>query len=123
MSVCSLYVVRDSSAGRRHYYFFARAGSGPTALAKKKCRWTAEESRTSLYVVFPLGKILLLDRCFHPSPNISSSNIIIYTFFILLLPVWTQKCAVQKASVDVNISYYPAMTAFADQYSLPNILF
>jgi hypothetical protein len=74
-------------------------------------------------VVFRLGKILLLDRCFHPSPNISSSNIIIYTFFILLLPVWTQKCAVQKASVDVNISYYPAMTAFADQYSLPNILF
>jgi hypothetical protein len=25
---------------------------------------------------------------------------------LLLLQVWTQKCAVQKASVDVNISYY-----------------
>jgi hypothetical protein len=28
-----------------------------------------------------LGKILLLDRCFHPSPNISSSIIFIYTLF------------------------------------------
>jgi hypothetical protein len=24
--------------------------------------------------------------------------------------MWTQKCAVQKASVDVNISYYPVLT-------------
>ena len=29
------------------------------------------------------------------------NNISLYT-----LQVWTQKCAVQKASVDVNISYY-----------------
>ena len=28
-----------------------------------------------------LGKILLLDRCFHPSSNISSSIILIYTLF------------------------------------------
>ena len=28
-----------------------------------------------------LGKILLLDRCFHPSPNISWSIILIYTLF------------------------------------------
>ena len=27
-------------------------------------------------------------------------------FFFILIQVWTQKCAVQKASVDVNISYY-----------------
>jgi hypothetical protein len=26
--------------------------------------------------------------------------------FITIKQVWTQKCAVQKASVDVNISYY-----------------
>jgi hypothetical protein len=32
-------------------------------------------------IVFRLGKILLLDRCFHPSPNISSSIILIYTLF------------------------------------------
>ena len=29
----------------------------------------------------------------------------IETFFIII-QVWIQKCAVQKASVDVNISYY-----------------
>ena len=27
-------------------------------------------------------------------------------FYIYIIQVWTQKCAVQKASVDVNISYY-----------------
>jgi hypothetical protein len=32
-----------------------------------------------MYVVFRLGKILLLNRCFQPSPNISSSIILIYT--------------------------------------------
>jgi hypothetical protein len=26
--------------------------------------------------------------------------------FFFIKQVWTQKCAVQKASVDVNISYY-----------------
>jgi hypothetical protein len=26
--------------------------------------------------------------------------------FLIFKQVWTQKCAVQKASVDVNISYY-----------------
>ena len=30
----------------------------------------------------------------------------IFMFFFKLQQVWTQKCAVQKASVDVNISYY-----------------
>jgi hypothetical protein len=35
----------------------------------------------NVYVVFRLGKILLLDRCFHPSLNISSSIILIYTLF------------------------------------------
>ena len=34
-----------------------------------------------LYVIFCLGKVLLLDRCFHPSPYISSSIILIYTLF------------------------------------------
>ena len=29
-----------------------------------------------------------------------------FLLLLLLLQVWTQKCAVQKASVDVNISYY-----------------
>jgi hypothetical protein len=38
-------------------------------------------SSNCLYVVFRLGKILLLDRCFHPSPYISSSIILIYTLF------------------------------------------
>jgi hypothetical protein len=38
------------------------------------------------YVVFRLCKILLLDRCFHPSPNISSSIILIYTILLLLSP-------------------------------------
>jgi hypothetical protein len=27
-------------------------------------------------------------------------------FFLIIIQVWIQKCAVQKASVDVNISYY-----------------
>ena len=27
-------------------------------------------------------------------------------FFFIIIQVWTQKCAAQKASVDVNISYY-----------------
>jgi hypothetical protein len=31
---------------------------------------------------------------------------ILYIFYFIILQVWTQKCAVQKASVDVNISYY-----------------
>ena len=30
-------------------------------------------------------------------------------FYVLIKQVWTQKCAVQKASVDVNISYYPRL--------------
>ena len=30
----------------------------------------------------------------------------IQDYYFLTLQVWTQKCAVQKASVDVNISYY-----------------
>ena len=30
--------------------------------------------------------------------------------FLLFKQVWTQKCAVQKASVDVNISYYNVLT-------------
>ena len=34
-----------------------------------------------LYSVLHLGKILLLDRCSHPSPNIFSSIIFIYTLF------------------------------------------
>jgi hypothetical protein len=29
-----------------------------------------------------------------------------FFFLFLKLQVWTQKCAVQKASMDVNISYY-----------------
>ena len=45
-----------------------------------------------MYVVFRLGKILLLDRCFHPSPNISSSIILTYTFFIIITGVDTEMC-------------------------------
>ena len=44
-------------------------------------RQSQANSSECLYVVFRLGKILLLDRCFHPSPNISSSIILIYTLF------------------------------------------
>jgi hypothetical protein len=35
-------------------------------------------------------------------------NSFIYNMIVILyiIQVWTQKCAVQKASVDVNISYY-----------------
>ena len=29
-----------------------------------------------------------------------------YCLFLLFIQGWTQKCAVKKASVDVNISYY-----------------
>ena len=42
-----------------------------------------------MYVVFRLGKILLLDRCFHLSPNISSSIILIYTIFIIIITIFT----------------------------------
>ena len=38
------------------------------------------------------------DRDYHDYSNAREN---IYT-----IQVWTQKCAVQKASVDVNISYY-----------------
>jgi hypothetical protein len=31
---------------------------------------------------------------------------ILFDLYIIFEQVWTQKCAVQKASVDVNISYY-----------------
>ena len=30
----------------------------------------------------------------------------IFFFIFIFIQVWTQKCAVQKASVDVNITYY-----------------
>ena len=46
---------------------------------------------THLNVVFRLGKILPLDRCFHPSPNISSSIILIYTIFIIIITIFTFK--------------------------------
>jgi ABC-type multidrug transport system permease subunit len=29
-----------------------------------------------------------------------------FFFIFIFIQVWTQKCAVQKASVDVNITYY-----------------
>ena len=37
-------------------------------------------------------------------------HLFIQAFFLLVKQVWTQKCAVQKASVDVNISYYNVLT-------------
>ncbi len=43
------------------------------------------------------------------SANLSSISTISWCEHILYyrrLQVWTQKCVVQKASVDVNISYY-----------------
>ena len=33
-------------------------------------------------------------------------NLLLYKTSVAWGQVWTQKCAVQKASVDVNISYY-----------------
>ena len=39
---------------------------------------------------------LILNACVKPTEM----------FICNILQVWTQKCAVQKASVDVNISYY-----------------
>ena len=40
---------------------------------------SSKATHLNVYVVLRLG--LLLDRCFHPSPNISSSIILIYTLF------------------------------------------
>jgi hypothetical protein len=36
---------------------------------------------------------------------------------------WPELVIKQKYNYDVNIPFYPAMTAFTDQYSLPNIFF
>ena len=35
-----------------------------------------------------------------------TNNIIRINFIFIYIQVWIQKCAVQKASVDVNISFY-----------------
>ena len=35
-----------------------------------------------------------------------TSFLLKYKWLLFIQQVWTQKCAVQKASVDVNISYY-----------------
>jgi hypothetical protein len=43
-----------------------------------------------------------LDRNRHGGDSITA----ISRAYFITLQVWTQKCAVQKASVDVNISYY-----------------
>ena len=52
------------------------------------------------------GDLLFLHR-FLLSPQTKFGDLLfLHCFLLLLLQVWTQKCAVQKASVDVNISYY-----------------
>jgi hypothetical protein len=40
-----------------------------------------------------------------------------------IIRLWTEIVIKQKYNYDVNIPFYPAMTAFTDQYSLPNIFF
>ena len=57
-----------------------------------KCRIFGE---TGIHTCFPIGS------------NVDQLHVVVVIlFFFQSKQVWTQKCAVQKTSVDVNISYY-----------------
>jgi hypothetical protein len=56
---------------------------------------------------WPKIKFYLFGIAARPTEKLAA-QIILFAFqtIVLIKQVWTQKCAVQKASVDVNISYY-----------------
>jgi hypothetical protein len=56
---------------------------------------------------WPKIKFYLFGIAARPTEKLAA-QIILFAFqtIFFIKQVWTQKCAVQKASVDVNISYY-----------------
>jgi hypothetical protein len=52
---------------------------------------------------FRLKSLKKLDRVNYKPQTKFGDLLFLHRFLLLLLQMWTQKCAVQKASVDVNI--------------------
>ena len=55
---------------------------------------------------FRLKSLKKLDRVNYKPQTKFGDLLFLHRFLLLLLQMWTQKCAVQKASVDVKFSYY-----------------